>query len=324
MGIESSEAHIDKEPDGVIVYSNILTNDSTYENSSPQDAGPQPVEISNENTEAQDCVVKECNSETKLTNKEVEALDDNKKTRSSGKKSAKSAVGNCKAKCTVPQPFALATEKRASNGIRASNGAEFDNITGGVKQNPTGSPIALKKPLQSDNKKLSDEDNCSVASSNLAPSRKFKTTLASAPVFKSSQRAERRKEFFSKLEEKHQALEAEKSQYEARIKEEAEEAIKQLRKSLLFKASPMPSFYHEGPTPKVELKKAPPTRAKSPKWGRRKSFSDAKSGDIGEEEARISFPVFGDRKDGPTIKNGEACSSRKLIGERCVNIAVHS
>ncbi|KAJ0769994.1 putative protein WAVE-DAMPENED 2 [Helianthus annuus] len=115
-------------------------------------------------------------------------------------------------------------------------------------------PSIARKPLQPDNKKHpDDDDSCSVASST---------------------RAERRKEFYSKLEEKQQALEAKKIQCEERTKEEKDAALKQLRKSMLFKANPMPNFYHAGPPPKVELKKPPPTRAKSPKLGRRKSCSD--------------------------------------------------
>ncbi|KAL2511696.1 TPX2 (targeting protein for Xklp2) protein family [Abeliophyllum distichum] len=89
-------------------------------------------------------------------------------------------------------------------------------------------------------------------------------------------RAERRKQFYTKLEEKHKALEQEKLEYAARTKEEEAAAIKQLRKSMTYRANPVPSFYREGPPPmKVELKKLPVTRAKSPNLSRRKSCGDA-------------------------------------------------
>ncbi|EPS60881.1 hypothetical protein M569_13920, partial [Genlisea aurea] len=81
--------------------------------------------------------------------------------------------------------------------------------------------------------------------------------------------------FYSKLEEKHRALEKEKLEYQARIKEEEQAAIKLMRKNMSYKANPVPSFYREGPPPKVELKKLPVTRAKSPVLGRRKSCGDA-------------------------------------------------
>ncbi|KAI4357670.1 hypothetical protein L6164_001604 [Bauhinia variegata] len=78
---------------------------------------------------------------------------------------------------------------------------------------------------------------------------------AAAFNFKCGERAERRKEFYMKLEEKLQAKEDEMNQIQAISQEKTEAEIKKLRKSLNFKATPMPSFYQTAVPPRTDANK---------------------------------------------------------------------
>lgn len=186
MGMEADDVHFDKELDGVIIYSNGINDQDVEPLPKVINLDPPSVDILDENAELQDCEVKKCNSdeayevkqlcevekceqnlpgfnsevnmskEEDATSEHQKVTDGNKKRQACGKKATKPAIGNCKIKCTVPQPFALATEKRALYGIRPS-GAESDNITSGgkpshvrvsshsssLKQNP----VNLSKPI---------------------------------------------------------------------------------------------------------------------------------------------------------------------------------
>ncbi|CAH2066670.1 unnamed protein product [Thlaspi arvense] len=83
------------------------------------------------------------------------------------------------------------------------------------------------------------------------------STNVSGFRFKCSERAEKRKEFYTKLEEKIHAKKSETNQIQAKTQQKAEAEIKQFRKSLNFKATPMPSFYNTSTKPVSHSKTEP-------------------------------------------------------------------
>lgn len=111
-------------------------------------------------------------------------------------------------------------------------------------------------------------------SSSVCESNARSSTVSSPFSFRSEERAAKRKEFYQKLEEKKNAIEAENVPMPTKAKEKGENGLKDLRRSFSFRTKPISDFKHDTVSQTNHIK-IPPTHPRLPKLGKKPTISTA-------------------------------------------------
>lgn len=157
MGVEITDICMDREQGEPAIYSN--SNSANLKPPEILDSygnikGDHECLASEESNEMKEYEVKECTDEKPVKGEEEQTVEslkeklklearkgkDDGKLISSTKNETRHIVGGARTKHTVPQPFALATAKRASSGARPT-GTDFDSAIAIDIKSPSRKPV---------------------------------------------------------------------------------------------------------------------------------------------------------------------------------------
>ncbi|WOK94179.1 protein WVD2-like 7 isoform X1 [Canna indica] len=196
-----------------------------------------------------------------LPNSRISRKLSNKSSHSSGKMFAKDLVDTERSYAPKAQSEKKLTARTSQNSsdVKSQKTKDAENMKAKARQGNRSDKglrqkIVAHEPNSVPGKCQADAQHSKDRSARIFVSAKSEGKQSTSVFnFRSDERAEKRKEFYMKLEKKLHAKEVEITKIQIRTQEEAETEIKQLRKSRTFKATPMPSFYREAgqPAPRV-------------------------------------------------------------------------
>ncbi|VVA94874.1 unnamed protein product [Arabis nemorensis] len=191
------------------------------------------------------------------------------------KRPSSSSASRSKPLENIPEPMSVtkASTKRhgvtpKADSIRTKSSLTCNSNTNADTKTKSQKELRPKKIVESKPPTLKKPETKTPLATNRCKNGTYSSKLemstsASGFRFKCSERAEKRKEFYMKLEEKIHAKKEETNQVQTKTQLKAEAEMKEFRKSLNFKATPMPSFYKSGTRPGSHEKTEPSKVAQS-------------------------------------------------------------
>lgn len=312
-GVDHVTLDVSLDTDEVVPVECISIKEDSYEEDLGQQETPLEIEVRDDDDKDKDHCTEVQETESRLVEHVQEKASDVTERPSSSVCGPKS-LPNAKPISPKAVSVTKASTKRHDATPKAASGRTKGSSLSANSKTKVDAKSQKKKTVESRPSTSTKRESRAPLGTNRPKTGSYSaklemSTCATSFRFKCSERAEKRKEFYMKLEEKIHTKKTETNKVQAKTQQKAEAEMKQYRKSLNFKATPMPSFYNTCTRPvsrnQTELSKVAPSRPRSTTSASSTNRAVSRVGDKhGFEEGRMVKVMVGNRKQSAAKDSG--------------------